>query len=185
MLAGFVAGAAALLAAPKAQALTPVDLFDDRKARQSGFDLIYEARDLDLPQSIRDGLTQVCVSLGLGWVGVVTEGSVMASHIGAWVTLTSRATGSQNQKGLLSTSVTSRPTSCSTSCTHGASFIQAVGRLDGVDAVVTTCWCHGDSMFGAGGWVGVLTEGTACVMARGEARAGLKRQDSQLAPVCI
>jgi hypothetical protein len=60
VLAGFVAAGAALLAAPKAQAVTPVDLFDDRKARNTGFDLIYEARDLDLPQSVRDGLTQVC-----------------------------------------------------------------------------------------------------------------------------
>lgn len=59
VLAGFVAAGAALLAAPKAQAVTPVDLFDDRKARNTGFDLIYEARDLDLPQSERDGLTQV------------------------------------------------------------------------------------------------------------------------------
>ena len=59
VLAGFVAAGAALLAAPKAQAVTPVDLFDDRKARDTGFDIIYEARDLDLPQSTRDGLTQV------------------------------------------------------------------------------------------------------------------------------
>merc|ERR1712232_681220 len=39
-------------------ALTPVDLKDDRKAKSTGFDLIYEARDLDLPQNVRDGLTQ-------------------------------------------------------------------------------------------------------------------------------
>jgi photosystem II oxygen-evolving enhancer protein 3 len=58
VLAGFVAAGAALLAAPKAQAVSPVDLFDDRKARQTGFDIIYEARDLDLPQSKRDGLDQ-------------------------------------------------------------------------------------------------------------------------------
>jgi len=58
VLAGFVAAGAALLAAPKAQAITPVDLFDDRKVRDNGFDLIYEARDLDLPQAERDGLTQ-------------------------------------------------------------------------------------------------------------------------------
>jgi len=58
VLAGFVAAGAALLAAPKAQAATPVDLFDDRKARNTGFDIIYEARDLDLPQNIRDGLDQ-------------------------------------------------------------------------------------------------------------------------------
>jgi hypothetical protein len=54
-----VAAGAALLVG-KAQAVTPVDLFDDRKARKTGFDLIYEARDLDLPQSTRDGLDQVC-----------------------------------------------------------------------------------------------------------------------------
>merc|ERR1711959_622225 len=39
-------------------AVTPVDLKDDRKAKSMGFDLIYEARDLDLPQNVRDGLTQ-------------------------------------------------------------------------------------------------------------------------------
>lgn len=60
VLAGFVAAGAALLAANKAEAVTPVDLFDDRKARDRGFDIIYEARDLDLPQNVRDGLTQVC-----------------------------------------------------------------------------------------------------------------------------
>ncbi|EFJ51745.1 oxygen-evolving enhancer protein 3 [Volvox carteri f. nagariensis] len=49
----------ALTSANKAQAAaTPVDLFDDRKVRETGFDLIYEARDLDLPQSARDGLDQ-------------------------------------------------------------------------------------------------------------------------------
>merc|ERR1712193_40698 len=42
----------------KASAVTPVDLKDDRLAKATGFDLIYEARDLDLPQNIRDGLTQ-------------------------------------------------------------------------------------------------------------------------------
>ena len=35
-----------------------VDLQDERDVRQRGFDLIYEARDLDLDQSTRDGLTQ-------------------------------------------------------------------------------------------------------------------------------
>jgi photosystem II oxygen-evolving enhancer protein 3 len=40
-----------------------VDLFDDRNVRQKGFDLIYEARDLDLPQNVRDGLTQARTSL--------------------------------------------------------------------------------------------------------------------------
>jgi photosystem II oxygen-evolving enhancer protein 3 len=58
VLAGFVAAGAALVAAGSAQAVTSVDLFDDRKARDTGFDLIYEARDLDLDQSVRDGMTQ-------------------------------------------------------------------------------------------------------------------------------
>merc|ERR1712036_212695 len=31
---------------------------DDLKAKSTGFDIIYEARDLDLPQNVRDGLTQ-------------------------------------------------------------------------------------------------------------------------------
>merc|ERR1712054_591614 len=34
------------------------DVKDDRKAKSTGFDIIYEARDLDLPQNVRDGLTQ-------------------------------------------------------------------------------------------------------------------------------
>ncbi len=58
VLSGFIAGAAALTLSSQAEAATPVDLFDDRKARSTGFDLIYEARDLDLPQNVRDGLTQ-------------------------------------------------------------------------------------------------------------------------------
>merc|ERR1712224_128004 len=44
--------------ANNANALTAVDLKDDRKAKSTGFDLIYEARDLELPQDVRDGLTQ-------------------------------------------------------------------------------------------------------------------------------
>merc|ERR1712193_220753 len=44
--------------ANNANALTAVDLKDDRKAKSTGFDIIYEARDLDLPQNVRDGLTQ-------------------------------------------------------------------------------------------------------------------------------
>ena len=50
-----MAGAAALTAL-SANAL---DIIDDRKAKKAGFDLIYEARDLDLPQNVRDGLSQV------------------------------------------------------------------------------------------------------------------------------
>jgi len=34
-----------------------VDIFDDRKALDKGFEIIYEARDLDIPQAQRDGLT--------------------------------------------------------------------------------------------------------------------------------
>lgn len=55
VLGGLVAGVAGLVAVKSANAM---DLFDDRKARQAGFDIIYEARDLDLPQNERDGLTQ-------------------------------------------------------------------------------------------------------------------------------
>ncbi|EFN51130.1 hypothetical protein CHLNCDRAFT_141328 [Chlorella variabilis] len=55
VLGGMLAGVAALAASP-AQAL---DLIDDRKARSAGFDIIYEARDLDLPQATRDGMSQI------------------------------------------------------------------------------------------------------------------------------
>ena len=65
MLAGFVAAGASLLAAGSAKAVSGVDLFDDRTARDRGFDLIYEARDLDLPQNQRDGLTQARSNLDL------------------------------------------------------------------------------------------------------------------------
>ncbi|DBB05851.1 hypothetical protein WJX82_007945 [Trebouxia sp. C0006] len=54
VLSGFVAGVVSLTAL-KAGA---VDLQDERDVRQRGFDIIYEARDLDLDQSTRDGLTQ-------------------------------------------------------------------------------------------------------------------------------
>ena len=54
VLSGLVAGVVSLTAL-KAGA---VDLQDERQVRQRGFDLIYEARDLDLDQSTRDGLTQ-------------------------------------------------------------------------------------------------------------------------------
>ncbi len=58
VLSGLFAGAAALSAGKALAAATPVDLIDDRKAIEKGFDIIYEARDLDLPQSQRDGMTQ-------------------------------------------------------------------------------------------------------------------------------
>lgn len=53
-----LAGAAALSAAVAAPAANAVDLIDDRGARAKGFDIIYEARDLDLPQAQRDGLSR-------------------------------------------------------------------------------------------------------------------------------
>merc|ERR1712170_341851 len=46
-----------------AVAVTSVDVKDDRKAKSNVFDLIYEARDLDLPQDVRDGLTQARSSI--------------------------------------------------------------------------------------------------------------------------
>ena len=54
VLSGMIAGAAALTAT----SASAMDIIDDRKARANGFDIIYEARDLDLPQNVRDGLTQ-------------------------------------------------------------------------------------------------------------------------------
>jgi len=54
VLTGLVAGVAALTAT----SANAMDIIDDRKARAKGFDIIYEARDLDLPQGVRDGLEQ-------------------------------------------------------------------------------------------------------------------------------
>jgi len=54
--------AAALANEKAAVAVTPVDLKDDRAAKAKGYDIIYEARDLDLPQNIRDGMTQARAS---------------------------------------------------------------------------------------------------------------------------
>jgi photosystem II oxygen-evolving enhancer protein 3 len=55
--------AAAASVVQAASALSPVDIKDYRKVRETGFDIIYEARDLDLPQSSRDGLDQARASL--------------------------------------------------------------------------------------------------------------------------
>merc|ERR1711937_585218 len=57
------AGLVAFCISHSVSAVTPVDLKDDRKAKSMGFDLIYEARDLDLPQGVRDGLTQARSSI--------------------------------------------------------------------------------------------------------------------------
>merc|ERR1712187_373371 len=54
----FLSVVAIVMLCRQAKALSPVDLKDDRKAKSLGFDLIYEARDLDLPQNIRDGISQ-------------------------------------------------------------------------------------------------------------------------------
>lgn len=60
ILSGVIAGVAALSAAPALADNTAgaVDLFDDRKAKGKGFEIIYEARDLDLTQNEREGFTQ-------------------------------------------------------------------------------------------------------------------------------
>lgn len=54
VLGGLLAAASLVAVRPAAA----IDVFDDRKVRDNGFDLIYEARDLDLPQATRDGFTQ-------------------------------------------------------------------------------------------------------------------------------
>lgn len=54
MLGGFVTSLG-LLAAGASQAL---DITDKKSVLGTGYDLIYEARDLDKPQNERDGLTQ-------------------------------------------------------------------------------------------------------------------------------
>jgi photosystem II oxygen-evolving enhancer protein 3 len=55
LLSGLAAGLISLTAVAGANA---ADLRDDRSARQRGFDIIYEARDLDLDQDTRDGMSQ-------------------------------------------------------------------------------------------------------------------------------
>jgi glucan biosynthesis protein len=54
VLSGLAAGVA-LVAASSAQALTPVDLLDDRATIAKGLLNTYEARDETLPQKVRDG----------------------------------------------------------------------------------------------------------------------------------
>jgi len=53
-----LAGFAAVVPSKDAFAVTPVDIKDDRAAVAKGIDIIYEARELDLPQNVRDGFTQ-------------------------------------------------------------------------------------------------------------------------------
>jgi photosystem II oxygen-evolving enhancer protein 3 len=54
ILGGMLVGGGLAIATPA----NAVDIIDDRAARSKGFDIIYEARDLDLPQGQRDGLLQ-------------------------------------------------------------------------------------------------------------------------------
>jgi photosystem II oxygen-evolving enhancer protein 3 len=55
VLGALGAAAAALAAAP---ARAAVDLIDQRDARARGFDIIYDARDIDKPQAFRDGISE-------------------------------------------------------------------------------------------------------------------------------
>merc|ERR1712048_1219979 len=57
MMTGLALGLGAV-AGKNAFAVTGVDIKDDRGAVKKGFDIIYEARELDLPQNQRDGLSQ-------------------------------------------------------------------------------------------------------------------------------
>merc|ERR1712138_50413 len=59
-MTGIAAGLASLTIISSSHALVPVDLKDDRKAKSTGFELIYEARDLALPQMfVMDSLRPV------------------------------------------------------------------------------------------------------------------------------
>lgn len=60
IVSGLVAGFAGLGLAK--QAAAEIDVFDERDARSRGFDIIYEARDVDLTQAQRDGISQVAIS---------------------------------------------------------------------------------------------------------------------------
>jgi photosystem II oxygen-evolving enhancer protein 3 len=55
--------AAAASAAQAASAETGINVYDDRKVREKGFDNIYEARDDALPQNTRNGNTQARASI--------------------------------------------------------------------------------------------------------------------------
>merc|ERR1712048_1546771 len=57
MMTGLALGLG-VVAGKNANAVTGVDIKDDRGAVKKGFDIIYEARELDLPQNQRDGLSQ-------------------------------------------------------------------------------------------------------------------------------
>ena len=56
VISGLFAGVAGLSLVK--QAAAEIEVRDDRDVRSRGFDLIYEARDVDLSQAQRDGLNQ-------------------------------------------------------------------------------------------------------------------------------
>jgi len=58
LINGVAAALAAAVVPKNAFAVSPVDIKDDRKAIGMGYDIIYQARDLDIDQRIRDGMTQ-------------------------------------------------------------------------------------------------------------------------------
>lgn len=64
VLSGLIAGVASLSVASSAMAVaTAVDIIDDQKVMTTGYNLIYEARDLSLNQATRDGMSQPRASL--------------------------------------------------------------------------------------------------------------------------
>jgi len=65
ILGGFLAGAALSVSGAAFADATPVDIIDDRKAVKAGFNIIYEARDSDLPENQRQGLTQARSNLDM------------------------------------------------------------------------------------------------------------------------
>eukprot|EP01025_Chloroclados_australasicus_P008286 TRINITY_DN128_c0_g1_i5.p3 TRINITY_DN128_c0_g1~~TRINITY_DN128_c0_g1_i5.p3 ORF type:complete len:181 (+),score=25.18 TRINITY_DN128_c0_g1_i5:142-684(+) len=68
-----------------ALAVTNVDLFDDRKALDKGFDIIYEARDLDLPQGVRDGMTQMKGNIKETLARASASGDQLKTEVGTYI----------------------------------------------------------------------------------------------------
>jgi len=60
---GGVMAAVVAVSAPREALAEGLEIIDGRKLREKGFDIIYEARDLDLPQATRDGINQFRGSL--------------------------------------------------------------------------------------------------------------------------
>ncbi|WP_289478860.1 photosystem II protein PsbQ, partial [Klebsiella pneumoniae] len=81
VLGGMLAGVVALTAS-SAQAL---DLIDDRGAKAKGFDIIYEARDLDLPQAQRDGFSQIRADLSAAKKRIAESEKRIDSVVGGYV----------------------------------------------------------------------------------------------------